>query len=167
MINAKLGQQKFWPCHDTRLIKPILMKPHNQYVKPASLYRAFSGSSTIILSHHRLGPGGWWNLIWKLQIVGCEVSSKSLSSFSWQGQNLCWLTLAFTTDWRIVLSFCTWSTDAGFDGSGALGEQSTKFSSVTLNRISSPGSMKRSWCCVLPSSSSVGYSQTHTCTLHM
>ena len=74
--------------------------------------------------------------------------------------------------WSQIEELClffihTWSTDAGFDGSGALGEQSTKFSSVTLNRISSPGSMKRSWCCVLPSSSSVGYSQTHTCTLHM
>ena len=37
MMNAKLSLDRFWPCHENRLIKTI---PHNLYVsfKSASLY---------------------------------------------------------------------------------------------------------------------------------
>ena len=40
IINAKLGQHRFWHCHENGLIKTIQMIPHNLYVsfKLASLY---------------------------------------------------------------------------------------------------------------------------------
>ena len=40
MMNAKLSQHRFWPCHENGLIKTIQTIPHNLYVsfKFASLY---------------------------------------------------------------------------------------------------------------------------------
>ena len=40
MMNAKLSKQRFWHCHENRLIKTIQMIPHNLYVsvKLTSLY---------------------------------------------------------------------------------------------------------------------------------
>ena len=40
MVNAKLSQQRFWPCHENGLIKTIQTKPHNLQgsVKLTSLY---------------------------------------------------------------------------------------------------------------------------------
>ena len=41
MMNAKLSKQRFYPCHENRLIKTIQTIPHNLYVsvKLTSLYR--------------------------------------------------------------------------------------------------------------------------------
>ena len=40
MINAKLSQHRFWPCHENRIIETIQTLPHNLYVsfKVTSLY---------------------------------------------------------------------------------------------------------------------------------
>ena len=39
-MNAKLSKQRFWHCHENRLIKTIQTTPHNIYVsvKLASIY---------------------------------------------------------------------------------------------------------------------------------
>ena len=40
MMNANLSKQRFWHCHENRLIKTIQTIPHNLYVsvKLTSLY---------------------------------------------------------------------------------------------------------------------------------
>ena len=47
LMNTKLSQHRFWPCHENRLIKTIQTIPHNLYVsfKLTSLY----GGLRIIL----------------------------------------------------------------------------------------------------------------------
>ena len=44
ILNAKLSQHRFWPCHVNELIKTILTIPHTLYVsfKLTSLYSGLS-----------------------------------------------------------------------------------------------------------------------------
>ena len=92
MMNAKLSPHMFWPCHENGLIKMIQMiPPHSLYVsfKFTSLY---CGLRIILVypNPHRL-----WGIV--LLVLA--------SPFSWQGQNLCGLSLAFIIDWRVVYSY--------------------------------------------------------------
>ena len=101
-MNTKLNQHRFWPCHENGLIETTQTIPHNLCMsfKLTSLYCGLR--PILVYPNPQLREADltltyrlWGTIIWIVMI----------SPFSWQWQNLCWLSLVFIIDWRAVFLY--------------------------------------------------------------